>query len=247
MRTFLLAAITAILTAASSCTYTEEVVERDTTTDVLKIIPDSSGSMETESVMQLNQKLPVQGEDFYLICEYDTLNYDFGKWRVTENKAINMTVRTEGLPEGYKVTIDHVHADISLKSTTTQVDGITQDSMDDSPHTSPTVGFYIDNETAYNNIFAIEAYTEQFYTLWGHAFGEHGHISSSYDRLSENNLIKLGTYAEKMQVVYDLLIQGPDDEYPHVVSVLSEFLIPINTDATANTVTKEYFTGEVVE
>lgn len=40
-----------------------------------------------------------------------------------------MKAHTQGLPDGYDVVIDHVHADISLLSTSPQINGINQDSI----------------------------------------------------------------------------------------------------------------------
>lgn len=42
------------------------------------------------------------------------------------------------------------------------------------------------------------------------------------------NLVKYGNvYANKMQVVYDVLVKYADEDFYHVVSVLDEFLIPV--------------------
>ena len=51
--------------------------------------------------------------------------------------------------------------------------------------------------------FSIDGYTDQFYQIWGRAFGDYGSISSSYERLTEENIINVGTYAEQLSVVYD--------------------------------------------
>lgn len=53
--------------------------------------------------------------------------------------------------------------------------------MDDTFHGYRQDGFYINNDEAeYLNIFAIEGYTDQFYTLWGSAFRNYGSLSLSY-------------------------------------------------------------------
>lgn len=152
-----------------------------------------------------------------------------------------MTVNTKNLPENYSVHIEHVHADISLKSTEPQINGITQDSMDDSDHRIPTQGFLINNEISYNNTFAVEGYTDQFYELWGCAFGQYGSLHSSYERLTELNIRKAGTYAEKLSVVYDIVISTPECEEGYVKSVYSEVLIPLEK---LPVVTKNILTGE---
>ena len=222
----------------SGCTVTTEVVEEDVSTPVLESEYESGQTMVSDVIS-------VTGEPFSLVCMYDTGDYSLDKWRVTANKCISMTVNTKDLPKGYTVHIEHVHADIILKSTEPQIDGITQDSMDDSDHRVPTNGFLINDTTSYNNIFAIEGYTDQFYTLWGHAFGSFGSISSSYSRLTELNIRKVGTYAEKLTVVYDIVITTPDCPEGYVKSVYSEILIPLTSEI--ETVEKNLFTGEVIE
>ena len=219
-------------------TYTEEVVEEDTTTVELET------DYETGQTMVVDE-IPVEGEDFLLVCTYDTGDYPLDEWRVTSDKDINMTVTTKGLPEGYTVHVEHMHADIVLKSTEPQIDGITQDTMDDSDHRVPTNGFPISDTISYNNTFAIEGYTDQFYTLWGHAFGNYGSISSSYSRLTEGNIREVGTYAEKLIVIYDIVISTPDCEEGYVRSVRSEILIPLTSEI--KTVEKDFWTGEIVE
>ena len=145
-----------------------------------------------------------------------------------------MTVSTNGLPDNYKAYIEHVHADIILKSTSPQIDGITQDSMDDQDHRTPTKGFPIGNKISYNNTFSIEGYTEQFYQLWGHAFGEYGNVSSKYKRLTENNIRQAGTYAEKLAVVYDIIISTPECEEGYTRSAYSEVIIPLSSNINSN-------------
>ena len=222
----------------TGCSYTEEYIPEDTEIYVMNV----DDNMKTFTVEP--QVLDVPNENFKLVCKYDTGRYGFDKWRVTDSKSISMTVSTKDLPERYDVYIDHVHADISLASSKPMINGIIQDSMDDSVHSERERGFCIGNETTYNNIFAIEGYTEQFYQLWGYAFSDYGMMQSTYERLTENNIIKLGTYGEKLQIVYDLAIKAPDEADYHFVSVLSEMVIPISQDTSQNTKTVNYLTGE---
>lgn len=213
----------------SLCACTKEVVP------VEQNIPYIQKETDTGEKIQTSQELEVKNEPFTLVCEYDTGRYDLQKWRVTDSKSVGMTAYLKNLPEGYEVYIDHVHADISLKSTSAQIDGIIQDTMDDTCHAITQNGFYIDNNTKYYNVFAIEGYTQQFYELWGNAFGNYGQISTTYEKLTENNIVEVGTYAEKLQVVYDLSIKAPGEEHFHNVSVLSEIMIPVNQDTSQNT------------
>ena len=212
------------VTILTGCEYEKEVVEKDTTTDTIK--ENSVG------VPSLSQTLSVKNEDFSLLVDYDLGNYDLSKWHVTDNKNVGMTVKTQNLPEGYEVSLDHIHADIAIKSTETQVNGITQDTMDDTYHGTNQDGFYIDNNNEYYNIFNIEGYTEHFYQLWGYYYG----TSSDYLRLTEGELLKAGVYAEKLAVVYDVAIKKPGFDKKYVKSVISEILIPVSTDIKTKTV-----------
>lgn len=231
--------LTMVLIACSNYTVEREYVPEENEVQSVEINKET-GETETKQI------LDVKGEPFKLVCEYDTGRYDISKWRVTDSKSIGMYVHTENLPDGYDVYIDHVHADISIKATTPQVDGIIQDSMDDTSHAVNQNGFSINDSIYYYNIFAIEGYTQQFYELWGCACGNYGYVSSSYQKLSENNLIEVGTYAEKIQIVYDLSIKAPEETQYHTVSVLSEILIPISTDTSVNTKSYNFWSGEEV-
>ena len=100
----------ALLTGTfTGCSYEEEYVPVDTQTDVLQNTENSNG---TVSIPNLTQNLPVNGEDFSLICKYDTGKYSLKNWHVTDAKSINMNVHTKNLPDGYDVMVEHMHADI---------------------------------------------------------------------------------------------------------------------------------------
>lgn len=107
--------VTVLATAAifTGCTVESEYVPVDTEVQVME-----TNDMGTPS---LSQTLDIPDEDFKLVCEYGTNGYDLNNWRVTDPKQISMKVHTQGLPDGYDVVIDHVHADISLLSTSPQV------------------------------------------------------------------------------------------------------------------------------
>lgn len=135
-----------LMGAFTGCSYEEEYVPVDTQTDVLQNTENGNG---TVSIPNLTQNLPVNGEDFSLICKYDTGKYSLKNWHVTDAKSINMNVHTKNLPDGYDVMVEHMHADISLVSTSPQINGITQDSMDNSFHGNTQDGFVIDNKTSY--------------------------------------------------------------------------------------------------
>lgn len=173
-----------------------------------------------------------QIEGFEFVTTYDTGDYDLSRWRITDSKVVNMTAQLKNVPEGITILIEHVHIDMSLKSTNPQLDGLSQDSMDDSYHGTSQDGFFVSNEYQYQNKFAIEGFSKDLIEGWSFVCGSYGTGSISQKRLTEKNLVAYGNvYANKMQVVYDILIKYADEDYYHVVSVLDEFLIPVEYEA----------------
>lgn len=171
-------------------------------------------------------------EDLKFITTYDTGDYDLSRWRITDSKTINMTAKVTNVPEGTTILIEHVHIDMSLKSTNPQLDGLSQDSMDDSYHGTSQDGFWINEKYPYQNKFAIEGFSKDLIDGWTFVCGSYGSGSISQERLTEKNLTTYGkVYANKMQVVYDILIKYPKEDFYHVVSVLDEFLIPISAES----------------
>ncbi len=167
-------------------------------------------------------------ESFDFITTYNTGDYDLNRWRITDSKVINMTAKISNVPEGATVLIEHVHIDMSLKSTNPQLDGLSQDNMDDSYHGTSQDGFYISEKYEYQNKFAVEGFSKDLIDGWMFAVGSYGAGSISQERLTERTLVEYGdVYANKMQVVYDILVKYEGEEYYHVVSILDEFLIPV--------------------
>ncbi len=172
----------------------------------------------------------IEGIEF--ITTYNTGDYDLSRWRVTDSKVINMTAEVTNVPEGATVLIEHVHIDMSLKSTDPQLDGLSQDYMDDSYHGTSQDGFFISDKYQYQNKFAIEGFSKDLIDGWTFVCGSYGSGSISEERLTEKNLVQYGrVYANKMQVVYDVLVKYENEEFYHVVSVLDEFMIPVEYKA----------------
>ena len=168
----------------------------------------------------------IEGLEF--ITTYNTGDYDLSRWRITDSKVINMTAEVINVPEGATVLIEHVHIDMSLKSTDPQLDGLSQDNMDDSYHGISQDGFFISDKYQYQNKFAVEGFSKDLIDGWTFVCGSNGSGSITEERLTEKNLVKYGNvYANKMQVVYDVLVKYADEDFYHVVSVLDEFLIPV--------------------
>lgn len=167
-------------------------------------------------------------ESFEFITTYNTGDYDLSRWRITDSKVINMTAKISNVPEGATVLIEHVHIDMSLKSTNPQLDGLSQDNMDDSYHGTSQDGFFISEKYEYQNKFTVEGFSKDLIDGWMFAVGSYGAGSISQERLTERTLVEYGNvYANKMQVVYDVLVKYEGEEYYHVVSILDEFLIPV--------------------
>lgn len=199
-----------------------------------------TGCMEVETVSEeknLEVLNPLSGstlekahevEEIEFITTYNTGDYDLSRWRITDSKVINMTAEVTSVPEGATVLIEHVHIDMSLKSTNPQLDGLSQDSMDDSYHGTSQDGFFISDKYQYQNKFAVEGFSKDLIDGWMFACGSYGSGSIAQKRLTERNLVQYGNvYANKMQVVYDVLVKYANDDFYHVVSVLDEFLIPV--------------------
>ncbi len=163
-----------------------------------------------------------------LTTTYNTGDYNLKRWRITDSKVINMTAKLSNAPEGATVLIEHVHIDMSLKSKDPQLDGLAQDSMDDSYHGMSQDGFFINEKYEYENTFAIEGFSKELMDGWMFVAGSFGTGSVSDERLTENSLIRYGkVYANKMQVIYDVLVKYEGEEFYHVESITDEFLIPV--------------------
>lgn len=179
--------------------------------------------------------VPHQVEDFKFLTKYST-NYDTKHWRITDSKSLNMRAWIEDYPEGLTVLVEHVHIDISLKSNELSLDGWSQDSMDDNIHGGLQPGFWITKEYPYENIFAIEGFTETLIDGWMFFITGYGYGEIDENRLTEDNIVgdgfhQGGVYANKVQVVYDLVIKKSGEEFFHNVSLIDEFLIPVSREA----------------
>ena len=219
MKRYLITLITIVLAFGLVGCHTE-TVPKEKNLEVLNTL-DGSTLEKTHEI-----------EDLKFITTYDTGDYDLSRWRITDSKTINMTAKVTNVPEGATILIEHVHIDMSLKSTNPQLDGLSQDSMDDSYHGTSQDGFWINEKYPYQNKFAIEGFSKDLIDGWTFVCGSYGSGSISQERLTEKNLTTYGkVYANKMQVVYDILIKYPKEDFYHVVSVLDEFLIPISAES----------------
>ena len=184
----------------------------------LDYVPPVSGG-----VLSQTTTITDNDQQWTFVSTYDTGRYDLSRWRVTDNKIVHITAKVKDIPDGTEVLIEHVHADINVKTTKERTNGFLQDSMDDSYHGYSQDGFYI-STYPYEEIFAIEGYNEAFISGYTNAY--YGSVSER--RINESVLISGGAYAQQITVVYDLLVKYPGEDYYHTIAVLDEILIPLN-------------------
>ena len=187
----------------------------------------------------LTQKLEVPGETFTLITKYSCDSSSQRAWRVTSDKFLYLNVYTEGLSDDTIVYIDNIHIDTCIKSKYAAFDGIQQDTMDDHVHSSQLIGFPIGNDMDYYGVFSIEGMNQTFIEGTMHGYQNYTSGSVTQQRYTEKDYVEeWKVYANKFQVVYDLLVKGPNDIDFRNVSVATEFIVPI----TSNEKTEEKVT-----
>lgn len=171
-------------------------------------------------------------EGFEFVTTYDIGDYDLSHWRVTDSKVINITAQVRNIPEGSIVLIEDVYIKISLKSIDPQLNDLLQDSMYDSYHGTSQDGFFISPNYPYQKKFTIDGLSNELMDGWRFIWDSYGSDSMMKELLTERNLVKYGNiYANKIQAVYNVLIKYADEDFYHVVSVLDEFLIPVEYKA----------------
>lgn len=216
MKRFIALVLLVVFTLCLTGCMEEETVPEEKNLEVLSTLQGST----------LEKTHEIEGFEF--ITTYNTGDYNLSRWRITDSKVIDMSSEVANIPEGATVLIEHVHIDMSLKATNPQLDGLSQDNMDDSYHGTSQDGFFISDKYPYQNKFAIEGFSKDLIDGWMFVCGDYGSGSISQERLTEKNLVQYGNvYANKMQVVYDILVKYADEDFYHVVSVLDEFLIPV--------------------
>jgi len=164
-------------------------------------------------------------ENFTLFTEYST-SYDTSRWRITGSKEIRIRVWPSGTEA--EVMIEHVHIDCSIRATQPGIDGLIQDSMDDSIHGGLQPGFWITPDYPYENHFAIEGFSQWLREGWMYFWSGYGYGRERTVRLTEEALKQEGgAYASQISVVYDLLIRYPGEEWWHTRCLMEEILIPL--------------------
>lgn len=197
------------------------------------VAPNSYDTIDTNTDIDsledgLRQEVDVPEENFKLLIDYNCNLEDGENWTITGDKSLITTIKTDGLPDGYKVFIDNVHTDTSIVATSALFNGVIQDSMDDRIHTSLLVGFPISDDVDYIGENEIEGQNDSFIRGTYYAYcGGYGSGDIYEKRHLESDYLKEGVYGNKISSVIDLLIHKPgmaDGEYK-AVSVSSDIVV----------------------
>lgn len=221
LRATAIALVASSLFSLTSCSGTELAANEDY--DIVQTTEDDDSLSKG-----LIQTLDIPGQNFKLITKYTCDDESKRQWRITSDKFLYFNVCTQGLPEGTEVYIDNIHIDTSIKSKYAAMDGILQDSMDDHVHSSQLIGFPISDTVNYYGVNAIEGCNETF--INGTISGYSGYIRGSVTerRYTESEYMELGVYANKIQIVFDLLVKGPNDKDFSNISVSTDFIVPVS-------------------
>lgn len=115
-----------------------------------------------------------------------------------------------------------------VKSENQAIDNLVQDESDDFYHGTSQDGILITEKYGYQKKFNIEGYSKNLIERWDFVCTS-GFVTQG--KLTEEHLIRHGgVYANEIQVVYDILIKYENEELYHRVSVIDEFLIPVESD-----------------
>lgn len=173
----------------------------------------------------ITQIIDVPGESFKLVVNYQCELQEDERWTVTSDKQINTEIRTDGLPAGTQVYIDNVHTDTTICSYYPQVDGVTQDTMDDRIHNAQMLGFPISDSNAYVGINQIEGQNETFISGFVHGYNGYSSGSVSEKRFLESDYLEKAVYANKITSIIDLIIVKGEEMT--CVSVPSEVQVSV--------------------
>lgn len=176
----------------------------------------------------LTQENTIAGEQFALCMSYRT-DYDVESWRITDSKTLAFAVRLcDEVPATTTILIEHVHVDVNLDARRAGMDGLPQDSMDDSLHTGNELGFYVTAAYPYEEVFSIEGFSQTLISGWGFATSGSGASEINETRLTEGHLREQGQVeGNKLTFIYDVLVRyGPDEPF-HKRVVVDEFIVPV--------------------
>lgn len=201
----------------SGCSlFEQEVIPQDTTTPYLVIDKLSGNIVSFEHKVGAN----------LLVSSYDSGDIQLENWRITDSKTININLSVKEQEKGTEMLVEHVHADMSIKSQDPQLNGLTQDSMDNAYHGTSQDGFLIDKKYGYKNTFAIEGFSKDLIEGWGFYAGSYGSSGITTKRLTEESLFRNMTYGSQLTVVYNLLVKNSGEEKYHIETFEDHIIIP---------------------
>lgn len=180
-----------------------------------------------------------------ITTSYNLGNYKFEDWRITDSKSITFSVSVKEEKSNAEILVEHVHADVVIKATNPQLNGLTQDSMDNSYHGTSQDGFLINSKYPYKNVFAIEGFSKDIIDGWSFYAGGFGSGSISSKRLTERTLFNEGVYGSEISVIYNFLVKSPKEDKYHIETIEDRFIIPSqaliqNTRENQNNTTNLY-------
>ncbi|HET8840592.1 MAG TPA: hypothetical protein VFN35_03955 [Ktedonobacteraceae bacterium] len=162
-----------------------------------------------------------------IVSSFST-SYNTAEWRVTDSKSINIQLTENSSFPQDTVLVEHVHVDVSLKSTLALLDGWSQDSADFKLSTGSEPGVLVSSQYPYVNIMAIEGFSQTLLNSWTYYTDNYAITDVEQKRLTEDNLVREGgVYANKIQVVWFLLAKYPGEEHYHSEVFTDEFIIPV--------------------
>lgn len=184
----------------------------------------AGGNFSIDNSINLGSPAPVE-----LRMTYSTGYDDINSWRITDSKTLNIRVELVSAPETIQVFIENMHADVNIQSNQAEIDGLTQDYMDDHMHSGTQPGFLVTRDFNYEEEFSVEGYSETLISGWEFQNGEYGRGEISEPRLTECNLHKLGARFNQFTMVYDVLMGTPETGY-HKSTVSDQLRVPVNPD-----------------
>lgn len=161
------------------------------------------------------------------IVLYTSYWSDYGaeKWWITDNKILNMKLEVGSQPDGSVILIEHMHVDCLIHSYRQDLDGLTQDMMDDKIHAGDQAGFLVTRVYPYEEIFSIEGYSEYLINGWMWIVGDFGSGRITQKRLTEGNVRDAGALGSEFVIIYDVLIKRSGDAYWHKQVIKDNFYV----------------------
>jgi hypothetical protein len=168
--------------------------------------------------------------DSIVIDTFYKTDYQSGYWKITDNKNVEISLRVIYQQNDTVILVEHMHADVLIFANNSQpINGITQDSMDDSFH-GDQGGFFVSTNYTYNCVFAVEGFSQFLINSWTFMYGAYGYYGGTMhsQRLTEDSLISLGVQGSEIMVVFDLLVKNGNETLFHTYSFMDDFVVFFN-------------------